>query len=189
MNKYTICLILPLIAALLVPTGLVSAEQAYKIGVVPQYEVRRLRQIWQPILNHLETQTGEKLELKGSPTIPMFESEFMDGEFDFVYMNPYHLVMAQREAGYRPLVRDVGSELFGVLVVSKSGGIREVKDLEGKVIAFPAPNALGASLQMRQELTDNYGLHFSSRYVKTHDSVYLNVLLGEAAAGGGVQKP
>ncbi|HCY88322.1 MAG TPA: hypothetical protein DHV36_24510 [Desulfobacteraceae bacterium] len=41
---------------------------------------------------------------------------------------------------------------------------------------------------MRQELTDKFKIEFSARYVKTHDSVYLNVLLGEAAAGGGVQK-
>ncbi len=32
------------------------------------------------------------------------------------------------------------------------------------------------------------GLTFSPIYVKTHDSVYLNVALGETAAGGGVQK-
>ena len=165
-----------------------AGDPVYKIGVVPQFEARRLHQIWQPILNHLERETGYTFELSGSPTIPAFESEFMRGEFDFVYMNPYHLVLANKEVGYKPLVRDVGKNLFGVLVASKSGDVKEVKDLAGKVVAFPAPNALGASLQMRQELTDLFGIEISPRYVKTHDSVYLNVLLGEAAAGGGVQK-
>ena len=164
------------------------AGTVYTVGVVPQYEVRQLRHIWQPILNHLETATQERLELKGSPTIPTFEAEFMDGGFDFAYMNPYHLVVANRTAGYLPIVRDVGRKLFGVLVVNKHGSIKEIKDLNGKIIAFPAPNALGASLQMRQELTDLFKINFSSRYVKTHDSVYLNVLLEKAAAGGGVQK-
>ena len=170
------------------PVPEVSAGPVYTIGVVPQFEARRLRQIWQPILNQVEKQTGEKFELVGSPTIPTFEAEFLDGEFDFAYMNPYHLVIAFRQVGYRPLVRDVGRKLFGVLVASKTGNIEKISDLAGKIIAFPAPNALGASLQMRQELTDNFGLDFSARYVKTHDSVYLNVLLGEASAGGGVAK-
>ena len=183
-----VVLILSLVFSFPLPARQTFAGPVYTVGVVPQYEARRLRQIWQPILNHLEAATGEKFELMGSPTIPTFEAEFLDGEFDFAYMNPYHLMLAYKKVGYQPLVRDRGRKLYGVLVVSKSGGINEVNDLNGKIIAFPAPNALGASLQMHQELTDKFGLDFSSRYVKTHDSVYLNVLLGEAAAGGGVQK-
>lgn len=166
----------------------VAAEPVYAVGVVPQFEARHLHQIWQPVLTHLEAETGYRFELVGSPTIDAFEAEFLDGEFDFVYMNPYHLIMASKTVGYLPLVRDVGRELYGVLVVEKSGEIKAVKDLSEKIIVFPASNALGASLQMRQELTDIFKLEFSSRYVKTHDSVYLNVLLGEASAGGGVQR-
>ncbi len=95
--------------------------------------------------------------------------------------------------GYRPLVRDVGKTLYGVLVARKGGPIHSVKDLQGKTLAFPAPNALAASLQMRQELVDQFSIDFSAHYVKTHDSVYLNALrcsalLGEVDAGGGVQK-
>ena len=41
---------------------------------------------------------------------------------------------------------------------------------------------------MRQELHDKFNIEFKSKYAKTHDAVYLNVLLGETAAGGGVQK-
>jgi len=41
---------------------------------------------------------------------------------------------------------------------------------------------------MRQELHDLFGLAIVPVYVKTHDSVYLNVLLGQTAAGGGVRK-
>ncbi len=165
-----------------------SVAATYKFGAVPQFEARRLHQIWQPILNYLEKETGHQFEMVGSPTIPAFEAEFLDGTFDFSYMNPYHLILASQLQGYEPIIRDNGRKLFGVLTVKKDSGINNVKDLDGKILAFPAPNALGASLQMRQELTDKFGLTFSSRYVKTHDSVYLNVLLGEAAAGGGVQK-
>ncbi|RMG33843.1 MAG: phosphate/phosphite/phosphonate ABC transporter substrate-binding protein [Gammaproteobacteria bacterium] len=160
----------------------------YSVGVVPQFEARRLHQIWRPILDYLQQKTGHTFKLEGSPTIPEFETEFEAGRFDFVYMNPYHLIVANREQGYRPILRDVGRELFGLLVVRIDSQIQKMQDLEGKVIAFPAPNALGASLQMRQELHDLFGLQIVPRYVKTHDSVYLNVLLGQADAGGGVQK-
>jgi phosphonate transport system substrate-binding protein len=165
-----------------------SEENVYTVGVVPQFESRRLHAIWRPILDRVEAATGYKFQLVGSPSIPDFEREFGQGRFDFAYMNPYHLVVANQKAGYLPLVRDRGRQLFGVLVVKKGGGITSPSQLDGKIVAFPAPNALGASLQMRQELVDKFHVTIKPDYVKTHDSVYLNVLLGRAAAGGGVQK-
>lgn len=165
-----------------------TSEHVFTVGVVPQFEARKLHSIWRPILDELEVRTGYQFKLKGSQTIPDFEKEFMRGGFDFAYMNPYHQIIANQKAGYIPLVRDFSRELFGVLVVTKDNGIRDPKSFDGKTVAFPAPNALGASLLMRQELHDKFGVTVKPKYVKTHDSVYLNVLLGEAAAGGGVQK-
>jgi phosphonate transport system substrate-binding protein len=170
---------------------LIYAEQAnkvYTVGVVPQFEARKLHGIWRPILNLLEEKSGYKFKLRGSASIQYFEQDFIQGKFDFAYMNPYHLLIANESAGYIPLVRDHGRKLYGVLVVNNESSITEPTQLNGKTLAFPSPNALGASLQMRQELHDHFGIKFNSKYVKTHDSVYLNVLLGEADAGGGVQK-
>lgn len=165
-----------------------AQEKIYTVGVVPQFEARKLHAIWRPILDQLQQATGYGFEMKGSPSIPEFEREFVEGKFDFAYMNPYHLVVANEKAGYVPLVRDHGRKLFGVLVVRKGSGITSPKELDGKTLAFPAPNALGASLQVRQELSDKFHITIDPMYVKTHDSVYLNVLTGKAAAGGGVQK-
>ncbi len=163
-----------------------ESKQVFTVGVVPQFEARKLHSDWMPILDQLEARTGYQFKLEGSQTIPDFELKFMQGKFDFAYMNPYHLVIANQQAGYIPLVRDVGRELSGVLVVAKNSGVKDPASLNGKTVAFPAPNALGASLQMRQELLDTFGVTVKPKYVKTHDSVYLNVLLGDAAAGGGV---
>ena len=41
---------------------------------------------------------------------------------------------------------------------------------------------------IRAALKENHNININPRYVKTHSSVYLNVALGQAAAGGGVQK-
>jgi phosphonate transport system substrate-binding protein len=165
-----------------------ESKLVFAVGVVPQFEARKLHSVWRPILDQLEAKTGYTFKLEGSQTIPDFELELMQGKFDFAYMNPYHLVIANQKAGYIPLVRDIGRELYGVLVVAKNSGIKDPASLNGKNVAFPAPNALGASLQMRQELQDMFGVTVKPKYVKTHDSVYLNVLLGEAAAGGGVME-
>lgn len=164
-----------------------GGKKIYVIGVVPQFGALRTNNVWVPILQELEKETGLRFELKGSPTIPDFEQEFLSGAFDFAYMNPYHILPAHQSQGYSPLVRDIGRSLYGVLVVLKDSPIKEVKDLDGSKIAFPAPNALGASLMIRADLREKFKINFHPVYVKTHSSVYLNVVLEEVAAGGGVQ--
>jgi len=154
---------------------------------VPQFQVKKLQAIWQPILKYLHEETGHEFKMMTTTNIPAFESELLAGKFDFSYINPYQMTLASPQ-GYTPIVRDNGRKLFGVLTVRKNGEIKTIKDLDGKIIAFPAPNALGASMLIRRELTDKFAITFTPRYVKTHDSVYLNILINKASAGGGVQK-
>ncbi len=138
--------------------------------------------------NALKLKTGFSFKLIGSPDIPEFEKSFNAGEYDFAYMNPYHLIVANGSQGYKPIVRDIGRKLYGVIVVKKDSPITSVEQLDGEVVAFPAPNALGAALIPRTEFATKFKIKPEYNYVKSHTSVYLNVLLGQAAAGGGVQK-
>jgi phosphonate transport system substrate-binding protein len=158
----------------------------YRFGVVPQFEQRKLFRIWRPVLDELEQRTEFSFKLVGSPKIPVFEQQFEEGAYDFAYMNPYHLLMAHDCQGYLPLVRDGGRMLKGILVIAKENPIQSVQELAGKRVAFPSPNALGASLLMRAELAKLHGVEVLPHYVQTHSSVYLHVALGQAAAGGGV---
>ncbi len=165
-----------------------ESQTNYIVGVVPQFEARRLHKIWQPILQELEKKTGYHFTLEGSPTIPEFEKEFIAGKFDFVYMNPFHIIVANDKQGYTPLIRDIGRTLQGILVVKKDSSYEKIEDLNNQKVAFPAPNALGASLMIRADAQELFATHLDPLYVQTHSSVYLNVLLGLAEAGGGVQK-
>lgn len=163
-------------------------QTVYTIGIIPQFQQKRLHHIWRPLLSHLEKKTGYILKIKGSPSIPEFEKELLKGGFDFAYTNPYLMLLANKEQGYLPLVKDIGKTLHGVIVVNKKSNITSISQLVGKIIAFPSPNALGASLLIQQELQDDFNIKINPIYVKNHDSVYLNVLLNKASAGGGVQK-
>lgn len=184
-------LVATLISMLLLFSTPLSAdhrEPIYSFGVVPQFDSRRIVAIWRPILDELQNHTGLQFSLRGSRSIPDFEKEFTEGSFDFSYMNPYHILKANQQQGYLPLVRDIGRDLYGIIVVKKDSPIQKVEDLDGKLIAFPAPNALGASLMIRADFHNNYHIKIKPKYVNTHTSVYLNVALGETDAGGGVQK-
>jgi phosphonate transport system substrate-binding protein len=161
---------------------------SYSLGIVPQFEARKLREIWQPVVNYVNQKTGYTLKIQGSPEISEFEEEVLKGRFDFAYMNPYHFILANESNNYIPVVRDISTTLQGIIVVKKDGPFKKITDLNNQVIAFPAPNALGASLLTRQALQEVFHQKFTAKYVKTHDSVYLSVLLGTAAAGGGIKK-
>jgi len=162
-----------------------AQERVFTIGVVPQFTPVEIYERWGPLVKELENRTGLKFELKTYKSIPEFEKAFLKGELDFVFMNPYHQVMAYKAQKYIPLVRDK-TPLTGILVVRRDSPVKEVKDLDGKVIAFPAPNAFAASLYMRAILTEKFKIKFTQEYVKTHDNVYRQVILGKAQAGGGV---
>jgi len=162
-----------------------AQERVFTIGVVPQFTPVEIYERWGPLVKELENRTGLKFELKTYKSIPEFEKAFLKGEPDFVFMNPYHQVMAYKAQKYIPLVRDK-TPLTGILVVRRDSPVKEVKDLDGKVIAFPAPNAFAASLYMRALLAENFKIRFIPEYVKTHDNVYRQVILGKAQAGGGV---
>ncbi len=153
------------------------------LAVVPQFPPLETYKRWSPVVELLSQKTGIKIELKTYGSIPEFERAFLRGEPDLVFMNPYHQVMAKRD--YRPILRD-STPLEGILVVRRDSHFQSVKDLDGKTIAFPAPNAYAAALYMRALLTERHGIRFTPNYVKTHSNVYRHVALGEASAGGGV---
>ncbi|MEK9775022.1 MAG: phosphate/phosphite/phosphonate ABC transporter substrate-binding protein, partial [Quisquiliibacterium sp.] len=74
-----------------------------------------------------------------------------------------------------------------VLVVLADGPIKTIQDLNGKKVAFPSPNALGASLLMRADLDRLHKISIVPVWSQTHSSSYLNVALGITQAAGGVR--
>lgn len=162
-----------------------TASQTYSLSVVPQFTPGDISLRWTPLLNKLAQDTGVRLELSVAKNIPKFESGFLESGPDFVYLNPYHMVMAKRTHGYMPLARG-GKPLQGILVVDRDSPYQRLSDLSGKLLAFPAPNAFGASLYMRALLAEKEHLTIQPAYVGSHQNVYRHVLAGMAQAGGGV---
>lgn len=162
------------------------AAQTYTFAVTPQFEQRKLIAIWKPIVDEVEKRTGLSLKLTSMLTIPDFEKELAKASFDFIYCNPYNIIKSVPSPGYIPLVRD-SSPLRGILLVRKDSPFSKLSDLEGKTVAFPSPNAIGASLLVRADLARLHHVTINPMYVKTHSSVYFHVVNGLADAGGGVE--
>jgi len=158
---------------------------AYSVGVIPQFDERRIRSVWTPLLKELSKKTQCEISLVGSKSIADFDREIRAGKYDFAYANPVQVWMGYQEQGYVPLARSAAKKLTGILVARKDDQIASLKDLEGEKLAFPSPRAIGATLLTQEEL-QSQGIAFLPRYVKTHSSVYLHVAKGLVRAGGGV---
>lgn len=156
----------------------------YTVAVVPQMPAADLHRAWAPLLDQVGRRVGHCYDLILTKNIPDFETLFLKGTPDFVFLNPYHQVMAHARQGYRPLLADK-TPLTGILVVRQDSPVRQLKDLQGQKLAFPAPNAFAASLLMRALLAKQ-GVAVQADYVKTHNNVYRAVVQGAHAAGGGV---
>ena len=162
-----------------------STVEPLSIAVVPQLPVATVYSHWAPLLQRLGQDTGLCFDLTINASIPEFESLLLSGKPDLAFANPFHAVMAHKKRGYIPLVADGQSLLTGILVAKKGGPFKGASDLQDQVVDFPAPNAFAASLLIRATLAKQ-GIQVKPRYVKTHSNVYRDVILGDAAAGGGV---
>jgi len=165
-----------------------ESSRYYTLGVVPQFEQRKLFSIWKPIVDELSRRTGLDIRLVVTLTVPEFEAGLERGAYDFVYANPYHILRSSDGGqGYIPLLHD-REALRGILVVRRDSPIQKIEELAGKTLAVPSPNSLGASLLLQADLNRLFGVTMKVVNVQTHSSVYLNVLNGLTDAGGGVEK-
>ena len=154
---------------------------------VPQLPIPTLLARWAPVLDSVGKSTGQCFDLVIKPSIPEFEKYLLKGTPALAYVNPYHAVMAYKAKQYQPLLADGSVLLTGILVAKKDGDIRQLSDLQGRRVDFPAPNSFAASLLLRAHL-EQLKISVKPNYVKTHSNVYRGVLIGDAAAGGGVNK-
>lgn len=162
-----------------------NTTKTYTFDVVPQLTAAKIYTTWSPLLQRVGQEAGLCFELRVSPTIPEFEQRLLKGEPEFVFLNPYHAVLAQQKKKYQPLLADSQDLLTGILVVRTDSPIKNLEDLKGKSITFPAPNAFAASLLIRAELAKKK-IDIHPVFVKTHSNVYRSVIGKDAMAGGGV---
>lgn len=158
----------------------------YTLAIVPQSSPASTYRQWTPFAERLGRLIGERLQIRVYRTFDEFETDLVNGRVDFAYMNPYHLLIARKQQGYIPLLRDGSRLLSGVLVVRRDSPVKSPQDLDGRDIGFPDPDAFAASLYMRALLQEKEKIRFQPRYFTTHSNVYRHVILGTVAAGGGV---
>ena len=169
------------------PVLALEAPVALSFGVVPQQSASRLAEEWGPLLAEVSRRAGVALKFQTAPGIPQFEQRLAKGEYDLAYMNPYHYVVFHSLPGYQAFAKEQDRKIRGIVVVRKDSRYRKLADLGGQTVVFPAPAAFAASILAQAEF-GRLKMPVETRFVNSHDSVYLAVASGLHEAGGGIQR-
>lgn len=156
----------------------------YTFGVGPVQSSTELAKRWIPVMRQLAAATGQELQFQTSRNISTFQTDIVAGAFDFAFINPYHYVQSHTSAGYQAFAREKNGALVGIVVTRKDASIRDMSQLNGRPVAFPAPNALAATWLPINRMRE-IGIDVQPNYVNSMDSVYLSVARGLFPAGGG----
>jgi phosphonate transport system substrate-binding protein len=162
------------------------------IGLIPEWNIFRQFERYEPLADYLSRKTGTKLQLKilrrYGNIIDNFRSEGMDGAF----FGSFSYALAHAKLGVevvaRPVALDNSSTYCGLIFVRKDGRIRNVRDMRGKRFAF-VDRATTAGYVFPQEYFRKHGIPDCRAYLKecyftgTHEDAVRDVLDGKADVG------
>ena len=192
--RQTASISLALVAAAVLiagPSGVLAhphGNEPLILGIAPQQEPTKVFAMWQPFLRYLEREVGHPFAFETATSIEEFQKRVVEGRYDLWWGNPLTYVQASKKIGYTAIARDT-TRIAGLLVARKDG-VKDVKELAGKKVAYSAPDAIGGTLLV-QDYIIRSGVaadQFQVTYTGTHDSAYRAVLDGHADAAGGVPR-
>jgi phosphate/phosphite/phosphonate ABC transporter binding protein len=159
----------------------------YRFAILPLHNPTKSYAVFGPLIDYLQARIPEaRFVFESSQDFPAFERKLRERQVAFALPNPYETLLAERH-GYRVFAK-VGrdADFRGIFVARRDSGITQVADLQGKVVAYPAPTALAAALQA-QYFLQTHGLDVNrdveNRYVGSQDSSILAVYYRQADAG------
>lgn len=162
-------------------------KTTYRFAVHPLHNPQKLFAAYQPLVDRLNSQLhGIHIELEASRDYQAYEQKFRNREVELLLPNPWQTMQAIK-VGYHVIAMAGDAEDFkGIFIARKDSAIKEVADLEGKVVSYPSPTALAAAIMPQYYLYMN-GININrdiqNIYVGSQESSIMNVYLGKSAVG------
>jgi len=160
------------------------SQTVLEIAVFPYLSTRAVLGTYHPLQQYLEKQLQRPVLIVTAPDMQTFVERTQAGAYSYVVTAPHFARLAQREAGYRPLLR-AKRNLQGVILVSTTrSGIRDVAELRGKTVA--TPDDLAIVTQLGLALLREHGLqpgkNVQLQESPSHSSAALSVKNGTVDA-------
>lgn len=161
-------------------------EVVYLFGVHPLHNPQLLFEVFGPLMEYLSIHVdGVTFQLEASRNYAAYDTKLYARRFHFALPNPFQTINAV-DKGYRVFAKMGDDENFrGIILIRKDSGIKDIADLKGKAVSYPAPTALAATM-MPQLYLQNNGVDvmkdLDNRYVGSQESSVMNVFLGQTMA-------
>ncbi len=167
MTRSTLLTLWFLFALLLgAPSEPQAQEKPLKFGVVPFEAADRIRENYRPFMDYLSRKMGRKVEMFITTDYVGIIEALRAKQLDIVQLSPLPYVLASNQVKLLALYSPVeqrpagqnGAYYHGVIITRKDSGIRTVKDLKGKTMAFVDPASTSGNLYPK-ELLMRHGIN------------------------------
>ena len=140
-----VCLVSPLQA---------HAKDAMIFGFLPILSPQKLVARFGPLTDYLAKQLDRPVRLETAANYAEFLSRTNERRYDILFTAPHFYYIAQRQAGYRVLVRVNAPTMPALIVARNDSNIKTLDDLRGKKLSTVDPLALGTAL-VRAHLSEH----------------------------------
>jgi phosphonate transport system substrate-binding protein len=191
--KYLKILIFSL-AIILVPpfTSSAGSNKEILIGLIPEMNVFNQMERFQPLAEYLTKKTGVRVKITILSRYGNIVDRFVTDKMDGAFFGSFTGALAIEKLGVEPLARPVnvdGSSTYhGYIFVRKDSGIRSVRDMKGKKMAFVEKATTAGYIfpvaYLRQNGVADIDSFFGEYYFAgSHDAAIQAVLDGRADIG------
>ena len=162
------------------------------IGLIPEQNIFRQIDRYQPLADYLSSKSGLNIKLKVLPGYGNIVTNFVSSGVDGAFFGSFTYVLAHAKLGVEVLARPENSEgtstYYGLIFVRKDSGIKSATDMRGKRFALVDRNTTAGYL-LPLEYFHAMGIKNYRAYLKevyyagTHEDAVYDVLNRKADIG------
>ena len=174
------------------PPKKVSQPKVLVIGVVPEQNIFRQMERYQPLADYLSKKIGMSIKLKILPGYGYVIDNFFSIPLDGAFFGSFTYALAHSKLDVEVLVRpeylDGVSTYHGLIFARRDSGIRTVEDMRGKRFVFVDKATTAGYLlplaYFEKNGIKNYKTYFRETYFAgTHGDAIMDVLNKKADVG------
>ena len=160
-----------------------SAAPVFTLGVLPIHSARVLAERYEPLRAYLEQQLRQPVRIESAADFSRFQARTLRGEFDLTITPAHFARLAQKDAGFQPLVQFTPDH-DTLLICAADRPLASVRALQGKQLAVV--DRLAIIVMATLSYLESQGLESGRDYQisehRSHASAGYSLLSGLSAA-------
>ncbi len=174
------------------PSAVKDSGRTLVVGLIPERNIFKQIERYQPLANYLRAKTGIEVKLKVLSRYGNIVDNFKSAELDGAFFGSFTYALGHARLGLTVLARPEDangvSTYYGVIFVRKDSGIRTAKAMKGKRFAFVDKATTAGYLlpleYFRNNAIADYRTYFREAYFAgTHEDAIYDVLNRKADIG------